>query len=274
MPASVSILIRSTGTRPVLLRQAIESVLAQSWRPLEIVLVEDGGTRLARIPHDYAGQPGVSFVYASCNGGRSVAGNTAMAAATGEMLGFLDDDDWIEPHHVATLVERLETDTGAVAAFALAQEVSVDVSGRKTGRRIVGHLPFSRPRLWQSNVFSIQSRLFRRAASEISGGLDPDLNALEDWDFWLRLSAVGDFTGIDQVTSAFRVPASRAVLRQRARDHEVALARVVEKNRHLKAVTGFGEVRALEQEMRNRLDEVAGVRWCLGRIWRRLRWGR
>jgi len=73
------------------LREALDSVFAQDYDPIEVVVVDDGSTdRTASIAKSY---PGVRYVYEE-NQGHAVAKNTGLANCTGELISFLDADDY------------------------------------------------------------------------------------------------------------------------------------------------------------------------------------
>jgi glycosyltransferase involved in cell wall biosynthesis len=91
------------------LAAAIDSVLEQDYRPLEIIVVDDGSTdESARIAQSYSE---VLYLY-QANGGAAAARNTGIAAAHGEIIAFLDHDDLWTPNklqvHVTYLLEHPE----------------------------------------------------------------------------------------------------------------------------------------------------------------------
>ena len=106
MPAPlVSILIPCYNAAPWL-AQTLESALAQSWKPLEIIVVNDGSSDGSRgILRRY--EPRGVRVIDQPNAGQSAAFNRAIAAAAGKYLEFLDADDLLAPDKVALQVERL-----------------------------------------------------------------------------------------------------------------------------------------------------------------------
>lgn len=92
-PGLVSVLI-STYNRAYILGKAIESVLAQSYRPFEVIVVDDGSTDDTRQVVDSFG-PEVVYLYQS-NQGLATARNVGLAAARGEFIAFQDSDDlWL-----------------------------------------------------------------------------------------------------------------------------------------------------------------------------------
>ena len=80
------------------LPRCVDSILAQTYRNLEIILVDDGSKdQSGNICDSYAEKDRRIKVIHKKNGGLSDARNAGMNAATGEYIGFVDGDDWIEP---------------------------------------------------------------------------------------------------------------------------------------------------------------------------------
>ena len=80
------------------LHQCIDSVIHQTYRNLEIIVVDDGSTdNCSKICDDYANNDKRIKVVHKENGGVSSARNTGLALATGDWIGWLDSDDWVEP---------------------------------------------------------------------------------------------------------------------------------------------------------------------------------
>jgi len=80
------------------LTRCLDSILAQSLKDIEIILVNDGSTDLSlNICKDYQKKDNRIIIIDKINEGVSVARNTGIEAATGKYIGFVDPDDWIEP---------------------------------------------------------------------------------------------------------------------------------------------------------------------------------
>lgn len=86
----------------------VQSIREQTYRNLEIILVDDGSPdRCGVLCDEFAAQdPRIRVIHKE-NGGQSSARNAALAIATGDYIGFVDADDWIEPHMYETLYRRL-----------------------------------------------------------------------------------------------------------------------------------------------------------------------
>lgn len=212
-----SIVVRTCRGRGELLAECLRSLAAQTYRPLEAVVVEDGSDANRSTAEAVAGQTGLRMTYRSiAKRGRCRAGNVGLAAAAGRFLGFLDDDDQFLPQHVELLAAALARQPSAPAAYGLAFEVPTRMLGREplryveAGRYVVHRRAFEPSELASRNFLPIQAVLFRRELFERFGGLDESLENLEDWDLWIRYQAAGVFTCVPQVTSFHRVPARAA----------------------------------------------------------------
>lgn len=201
--APVTAIVR-TRNRPVLLAQALDSLVRQECPPQAVVVVNDGGCDVSAVLARFPGLTIHSIVHDTSRG-RSAAGNAGLDALATPFALFLDDDDWIEPSHIAGLHALLAATPEAPAAYAGVACVHVADDGCTRAGHIF-NLPFDRHRLLTENYLPIHGVLFRCDAIERAGlRLDERLEAYEDWDFWLRLSAQGDFAHLDAVTAHYRV---------------------------------------------------------------------
>ncbi|QDO96331.1 glycosyltransferase [Ferrovibrio terrae] len=270
---SASIVIRTTGARPRGLQRAVASVLNQSAGDAQAIVVGDGVDPSPQL---------TSFadrrlrILVQPKAGRSATGNAGYAAIETPFLGFLDDDDELLPEHVAQLQAALTAAPETVAAYGFWEEIRVrgaDDAARDVSIRQRGVVPFSRAALWMRNYLPIQSVLFRRSALGQDRPFDERLDALEDWDLWLRLSRKGDFAAVTETTSRYRKAASQREQADRAVLHLAAHAYLAGKHGMTDVTFRFGEFQILDAYIRDHLDEITGFRDSVGRIWRRLRQG-
>jgi glycosyltransferase involved in cell wall biosynthesis len=166
---------------------AIESVLAQTYPNLEVVVVDDGSTdETPAVAARFAAR-GVRYVYQP-NAGAADARNTGARLTTAPLLAFLDaDDEWL-PDKIARQVAHLHThpEIALVSSHADAcsenmQFESVVHAARMPAGWILESL------LVRNVVLNPTCVLVRREALERVGGFS-DLDKWEDWDTWLRLS--------------------------------------------------------------------------------------
>ena len=105
-----------TYNREKMVGRAIESILAQTYRDFEFIIVDNGSTdRSGAVAEEYAARDSRIRVIHRARGNIGAGRNTALDAARGEYLTFLDDDDWAEPDFLAFLLELLEENDADVA---------------------------------------------------------------------------------------------------------------------------------------------------------------
>ena len=105
-----------TYNREALVGRAIESILAQTYRDFEFIIVDNGSTdRSGAVAEEYAARDSRIRVIHRARGNIGAGRNTALDAARGEYRTFIDDDDWAEPDFLAFLLELLEESAADVA---------------------------------------------------------------------------------------------------------------------------------------------------------------
>jgi glycosyltransferase involved in cell wall biosynthesis len=167
------------------LPDAVASVVAQTWRNLHLVIVDDGSPDdtaavAARLVAAYPERR--ITVLRQHNAGLAAARNAGVRATTSEFFLPLDADDRLEPTAIAGLVAALQREAADVAT----------PNGRCFGDR-EGPLrtrPVTRRRLCANNCL-VYASLVRRAVFDRLGGYRPDAPGFEDWDFWLGAMAAG-----------------------------------------------------------------------------------
>jgi glycosyltransferase involved in cell wall biosynthesis len=172
----VSVIVRSMG-RPSL-GKALDSIAAQTHRPMEIVLVDAAGG--ATVPAAHGGLP--IRVVRKGPLDRARAANVGLEAARGGWVMFLDEDAEIEPTHVQDLL--LAASMARLPA-AYSQTRLIGATGEV--ERMLGG-PFDRLALFRSNYLSTHSVLFNRALVTQGCRFDETLAMFEDWDFWLQVA--------------------------------------------------------------------------------------
>lgn len=99
------------------LDRCVQSIVNQSYRNLEIILVDDGSPdRCPEMCESWAKKDPRIRVIHKKNGGLSDARNAGMAVATGAYIAFLDSDDWIQPNMYELLLQRIKEDHSDISA--------------------------------------------------------------------------------------------------------------------------------------------------------------
>jgi glycosyltransferase involved in cell wall biosynthesis len=222
----VSIVTRTYGNRQEFLQQAIESVQSQVYRPIQLIVVEDGTENARQVIKSVKTDSRFTIDYFPLpKGGRCRAGNYGLKSARGQFVGFLDDDDLLLSDHILTLAVLLLENPAACGAYASSLECPTRTLSlhplvlEEKQKKWFGAARFSRRSLWHYNYIPIQAILFRRECYEKYGGLEERLDCLEDWDLWLRYTAERDFVSTDKPTSIFRMPADENILLARRDQH-------------------------------------------------------
>ncbi len=196
----VSIVVRSSARST--LEAALDSVAAQTYPRIEIVLVEATAQRCTPPPHRFP----IEVVAPGRTLRRSEAGNAGLERARGQYLMLLDDDDWLYPDHVATLVAALADERLGRAAYAGIEAVEPESS------RVVHTYdePFDAIKLCFVNYIPLHAMLFARSLFEEGCRLDPALDLFEDWDLWLQLAERTSIRSLPRVSAAYRMPGASA----------------------------------------------------------------
>lgn len=209
----VSFVMRTVGGRPREIRRAIASVSANDWRPLEVVVVYQGEQNeqwedLQKLPAEFVGI-GLQVVRNPATGDRRAENlNIGWTYAKGRYLGFLDDDDTLEPNHVSLLVDALQVNrkTWAYAQVTLRKEnTNLEVVSESTPFR---RHAFSLKSLWSENFLPIHSFLIDRGQLHAALAERPfheELDRSEDWDFLLRLAFYHEPAVIEEFTATYHV---------------------------------------------------------------------
>ena len=178
--------------RPHMVQRAVHSVLEQTYRPIEILLVDDGSTddtpavlmALQRL------HPTHIRVLHQANAGPGAARELGRLAARGAYIQYLDSDDWLLPNKFADQVAALASNPDCAIAYGTAR--LVDGSGRvlaDPSRRTAEQHTQLFPALLVERWWHTHTPLLRRSISDAAGpwlGFRP-----EDWDLEARMGALG-----------------------------------------------------------------------------------
>lgn len=116
---TISVIVPVYKVEPYL-DKCVQSIVDQTYRELEIILVDDGSPdNCPAMCEAWAEKDGRIKVIHKTNGGLSDARNAGIAAATGEFIGFVDSDDWIAPEMYERLIDAIERDGSDIAACSV-----------------------------------------------------------------------------------------------------------------------------------------------------------
>jgi glycosyltransferase involved in cell wall biosynthesis len=189
------------------LRSSIQSVLNQTYKNFEIVIIDDGSTDDSKSVISGFGDR-VRCIYQE-NKGLAGARNTGIHAARGELIGLLDaDDEWM-PSYLERMVSFANANPEAAVYYCRAQ--AMDANGDPLPQ-IFGGPPVPPDQLYhtllRANFIIPSTILMIKSAITQAGLFDPDLRSLEDWDLWLRLLPTHRIIGIDDILVKYRIHGS------------------------------------------------------------------
>lgn len=279
----VSVITRTTPGKTGRLREAVASVIAQTYSNIQLVVVEDGGNTAQNFMDEIRSHNVLKEVtYLSLpKMGRCNAGNAGLEAAHGDLLCFLDDDDLFYADHLEVLVDAWSKEPELGAVYGLAYQVRTEVMSvepwvyREVEHSLIYKQPFNRYLMWHHNYLPIQTVLFNRKLFDIYGGFDTELDNLEDWNLWVRYSLKYDFKMLPKVTSLYRVPAVKetAIERQQILDDYYAKAQAkhakfrveMSPNEVLKAAETLSRELYITflptRKLRYYILKIPGIRW-------------
>ena len=203
------------------LAAALDSVVMQQDKSIECIVIDDGSTDdTVAIAQSYAARLNIKLITKARAGNWVANTNHALTEATGKYACFLHQDDlWLEG--------RLNQIRKAIAAYPQASlylhdSMFVDERGKSLGlwrcplanKRGIVTTDEAIDKLLVQNFIAIPAPVFKRSAALEIGGLNEELWYTADWDFWLKLAALGDTCYIPQALAAFRVhPDSQTIRR-------------------------------------------------------------
>lgn len=231
----VSIIVRTCG-RPSVLRETLISLRNQTYDNIQIVIVEDGINISENMIKQEFGEMNIDYFATMDKVGRSRVGNIAMTRAEGKYINFLDDDDLFYADHVETIVNILENSTER-AAYAIGFEAAAVIESLEPyiyeikSCKVIHRQEFDKIMLCHHNYIPIQCIMFEKSLYEQYGGLDETVDALEDWDLWVRYSLYTDFIFINKTTSIYKVPYEESINKQRQKALDKALVVMREKHK-------------------------------------------
>jgi glycosyltransferase involved in cell wall biosynthesis len=195
-------LIITVYNRERYLAEAIESVLAQTRRDFELLIIDDGSTDgSVAIARRYEVQDSRVRVVAATHQGLTKTLKSAIAQTQGVYLGWVDSDDLLAPTAIEETAAVLENQphVGMVYTDYLVIDEHSTVKG--LGKRC--QIPYSKERLLV-DFMTFHFRLIRREVYDFVGGIDLTFTVAPDYDLCLRLSEVTEIVQIKKPLYLYR----------------------------------------------------------------------
>jgi glycosyltransferase involved in cell wall biosynthesis len=204
------------------LEETIQSVLAQTYKDWELVIVNDGSTdNTEKIIQKFINQGHPIKYRYQANTGLGIARNVTLSMASGEWIAFIDHDDVWLPEKLEMQMALFDTQPELGLVYSDSYIIKTD------GERLVttfldnygkyaparGHILDEL--LIESCFIPLLSVVVRQRVLADVGGFNPDYNIVEDYDLWLRIAAKYPFDFVPQPTCSYRFHTSSAMRAQK-----------------------------------------------------------
>ncbi len=213
------------------LRDAVESVIGQTYKDFEIIIVNDGST-------DNTKEVAVSLIkeFSQCqirllnqenSGQPAIARNNGIAIAKGDFILPLDADDILHPKALENFYNGIKNHGAQpVIAFGWLQSFDADSSLWPAGE-------FHPHQMLRRNQIPASS-MFHRSVWELQNGYRLNVPGFEDWDFWVGAIRIGaKFCSVGQVTTYYRKTAKGSLIDKGLKNHEWNIANLIKNNEEL-----------------------------------------
>jgi len=184
------------------LRAAVESVLAQDHRHIEVVIVVDGPE--IQMPIAWDSDARIRIVQHGVRRGTPNALNTGIAEAHGKYIARLDADDVAHPRRLAVQVSRLEHEIDVVCVASNVELIDADGTLIRTTTSPSDNRMINRE-LLSSNPLVHSSVMYRTEAVRAIGGYNPQCARMQDYELYLRLARTGSILLLSEKLVQYRI---------------------------------------------------------------------
>ena len=201
--------IMPTYNRPLQIRDAIQSVLNQTFQDFELIIINDGGTNEVKKTVDAFDSPKIKYFKLKTNKGLAGALNEGILRARGEYIAYLDDDDIYYPDHFNDLTgHQRKHNYDFVYSNAWWCYGENEDSGFKEHLRKFNNVrpgSFNKKLLFRKNYISTLNILHKKSCLLEVGLFNEDLVQLMDWELWLRFASKKyTFCQTNKITGEYR----------------------------------------------------------------------
>ena len=186
-------------------RQSVESVLNQTYRDFEHIVVDDGSSDgTAEVLKTFGDR--IKYIRQE-NRGVHAAINAGIRQATGEYIAILDSDDAWLPHKLERQIPVLDESTKAAAVYSRAYIIDADGKTKDRdnlqGDALNPETAFDD--LLRHDPIPILTAVIKRSCIDEVGGFSETLNAISDWDLWIRISTRWPIVFIPEPLALYRI---------------------------------------------------------------------
>jgi glycosyltransferase involved in cell wall biosynthesis len=200
----ISVII-PTYNRAAFIKRSVNSVVKQSYKNIEIIVVDDGSTDNTENLIKNVRDKRIKYIKHTENKGVSHARNTGIKIARGEYISFLDSDDEIYPKKIETQYKKLHVLPNTYGLIYCGHRIFINSTNEYVEDFLGQKYDNIKEILLKRCLFAVHAPLIRKMCFEKCGLFDESLVECEDWDMWIRLSQHYKFTVIPDALVKFYI---------------------------------------------------------------------
>src|SRR3989338_8656405 len=205
----VSVVI-PTYNRGKYIAATINTVLNQTYKDFEIIVIDDGSTDDTQRELEQFG--GKIKIITQPNSERAVSRNNGVKNSTGAYIAFLDSDDLWSPDKLEKQVDVLDNFRDIVLVYGQSYRINNKGEQIKTARRQMhGFSGNVFEKLLMRNFIVSATPMIKREDFDKTTGFQTKYIPYEDWEFWLRFSLLGEFYFLPNPLSYYRIHPEQSV---------------------------------------------------------------
>ncbi|BAZ51234.1 putative glycosyl transferase [Nostoc sp. NIES-4103] len=207
-------------------KETIESVLNQTFKNIELILINDGSTD-STLKIIESIQDARLQVFSYQNAGLATSRNRGLSHCTGTFISFIDADDLWTSDKLESQLKALQAHPKAGVAYSWTNYIDTEGKFLKSGTHITVTGDVYKQLVLRNFLENGSNPLVRSEALKEVGGFDETLPAAEDWDMWLRLAARYEFVAVPKAQILYRVSANS--MSTKLKVQEAASLKVIER---------------------------------------------
>ena len=247
----VSVII-PTYNRENYISETIQSVLEQTYKDFEIIVVDDGSKDNTKKKLE---QFGLKIkVIEQQNSERAISRNNGVKTASGEYLAFVDSDDiWLHDK-LEKQIEVLDNNKDTILVYGKSLRINEQSKKIKTAKRqLEGFSGSVFEKLLFRNFIVSATPVIKREYFEKTTGFETRYIPYEDWELWVRLSLLGKFYFLNTPVAYYRIHPEQSV--------KTALARVIERATISLLEDSF-KLKLVSENIKRKALGLANLRFC------------
>jgi len=179
---------------------AIDSALSQTFKDIEVIVVDDGSTDNSQDIISKIKDPRLTFIPLKENR-REHPRNLALSLAKGKYVAFLNSDDAWEPSKLEKQLSYMENNSNVAGCFTRVKNINAkgnEMFSLHSNENCRSRFEWLKRLFLKGNCFCLSSAVVRNSALSKTGVFCPSLFLLSDFDLWLRLAGIADLHIIEE----------------------------------------------------------------------------